>query len=198
MKIPLRADRATVVVGVSLALALSLMLYWVLQFWFIRQGFVEEIESIEPKTSRLLGMVASADQLKAASDIARGRLQELVYGSDRDSATTAAAMQQNIRELMTSAGLSISGSQILPQRKSQKFDRLRLDITAEGNIDALGEALSSLELMRPMVFVEELKITPERSRNRSRNRERPLEDASAGDPRNLTARFQLFSLRMKE
>ncbi len=173
---------------------LLLVLYWVLHFWLLRQGFIDDIEAIEPRTARLLGIMKSVDQLNVASGEARSRLRELAYGSDRDSATTAAAMQQNIRELMTGAGLSVSGSQILPQRKSEGFDRLSLDITAAGNIEALDAALAGLEAMRPLVFVETLKVNPERSRGRGRQADAVV----VGDPRNLTARFQLFSLRFKD
>jgi len=187
-----KADRPTVVVGISLGLVLLLILYWVLHFWFLRQGFVREIETIEPRTARLLGIMQSVDQLEVASAAASGRLQELAYGADRDSATTAATMQQNIREVMTGAGLSVSGSQILPQRKSAVFDRLSLDITAEGNIEALDAVLAGLEAMRPLVFIETLKVNPERGRGRGQ------EAKTAGDSRKLTARFQLFSLRLKD
>jgi hypothetical protein len=202
MKMKMRADRSTIVVGCSVGLVLVLVLYWVLHFWFLRQGFAEEIEAIEPRTARLLGIMESVSQLEQASTEAQSRLRELAYGADRDSATVAAAMQQNIRDLMTGSGLSITGSQILPQRTSDEFDRLSLDITAEGNIDALDTALSSLESMRPLVFVESLKVSPLRGRSRAptkgRGRGAQAENAGDGDPRRLTARLQLFSLRLKD
>ncbi len=194
MTMRMRADRSTIVVGCSLGLVLLLVLYWVLHFWFLRQGFADEIEMIEPRTARVLGMMQSADQLEVASSEAGSRLREMAYGADRDAAATAAAMQQEIRELMTGAGLSISGSQILPQRKSEGFDRLRLDVTAEGSIEALDAALSGLEAMRPLVFVEGLKVNPERSSGRGRGRQA----VAVGDPRKLTARFQLLSLRLQD
>jgi Type II secretion system (T2SS), protein M subtype b len=199
MKMGLRMDRTTIVVGGSVGLLLILVLYWLLQFWFMRQEFAEEIAMIEPKTSRLLGIMQSAEALAAASDTAQGRLRELTYPSDLDAAATAAAMQQNIRELMMGAGMSISGSQILPQLQSSDFDRLRLDITAEGNIEALDGALASLESLRPLVFVDSLKVTPIRSRNQNRGRLQGVEeDSGSEDPRRLTARLQLFSLRLKD
>ena len=129
--------------------------------------------------------------------MARGSLQSQAYTADRDSATTAAAMQQNIRELMITAGLSVSGSQILPARKDEGFDRLSLDISAEGNIDALDDALSGLEDMRPLVFVESVKIKPVRSRPTRKRRGEP-EVILEGDPRKLTEQFHLFSLRLQD
>lgn len=196
----LSADRSTIVVGTSVGLVLLVVLYWMTHFWLLRQEFVAEIASIEPKTARLLGIMRSVDELEVASADARAKLSELTYGVEQDSATTAAAMQQNVRELLTGAGLSISGSQILPQRRSDHFDRLSLDVTAQGNIEALDEALASLEGMRPLVFIESLKVAPERSRRRAatrgRGRNAQAEEYSTEDPRQLTARLQLFSLRL--
>jgi general secretion pathway protein M len=198
MRLKLRADRPTIVVGFTLGLVALLALYWILQFWFLRSGFVAEIESIQPRTARLLGIVESFDQLELASSGVGGVLRDLTYPAERDSATTAAAMQQDIRELMVDAGLSVSGSQILPVRKAAGFDRLSLDITAEGNIDELDDAFSSLDELRPLVFTESVTVKPIRVR-RSNRRGAVEEDNSNGeDPRKLTARFHLFSLRLAD
>lgn len=196
MSFNLRADRPTIVVGCTLGLVLIFILYWMLYFWLLRQDFVNEIDAIQPRTSRLLGMVESFEKLQAVDGEADDILRGLAYSAERDSATTAAAMQQNIREVMVAAGMSVTGSQILPLRAGEGLDRLSLDITAAGNIDALDEALANLEEMRPLVFVDALKLKPVRSRSRGR-RGAPKEDI-AGDPRKLTAQFQLFSLRLQD
>lgn len=198
MKLALKADRPTMVVGCTLGLVLLLVLYWIIHFWLLRQEYAGEIESIEPRTARLLGIAESYEQLQSASTQARRSLLDLAYPPVKDSATTAAAMQQSLRELMSSAGLSVSGSQILPARKGDGFDRLSLDISAQGNIDALDEALSRLELMRPLVLVESLTVKPARERRRSRSRQRQPVAVVPGDPRQLTVRFQLISLRLVE
>lgn len=198
MILKLKADRATIVVGSTLGLVALLALYWILQFWFLRSGFVAEIESIQPRTARLLGIVESFDQLAVASNGVGGVLQDLAYPADRDSATTAAAMQQDIRELMVDAGLSISGSQILPVRRVTGFDRLSLDITAEGNIDELDDAFSGLEELRPLVFVESVSVKPARVRRSRGRRAAELDNSSGDDPRKLIARFHLFSLRLTD
>jgi len=198
MKLNFKADRPTIIVGSSLGLVLLLVLYLALQLFLLRKEFADDIEVIQPRTARLLGVLDSVEQLGTASDRAQHPLRELVYPPDQDSAKAASALQQKVRELMTSAGLSVSGSQILPQRTALKFDRLSLDITAEGNIDALDEALLNLELMRPLVFVESLKVQPERTRGRRPGHQSQPEDTGEGDPRKLTTRFQLFSLRLKD
>ncbi len=192
-----KVDRPTIAVGVTLGLVLLLAFYWMLQFWLLRSDFGAEIESIQPRTARLLGIAESVDQLRLASSGAEAILQDFTYSADRDSPTTAAAMQRDTRELLVNAGLSVSGSQILPARKSADFDRLSLDITAQGNIDELDQAFAGIQALRPLVFVESVDLKPVRAR-RSRRAKVEEDGAAEGDPRKLTARFQLFSLRLTE
>ncbi|MBK6511004.1 MAG: hypothetical protein IPG06_17210 [Haliea sp.] len=73
-----------------------------------------------------------------------------------------------------------------------------LDITAQGNIDALEEALSNLVSVRPLVFVGALKVSPDRARRPLRGRLGQPEEEVEGDPRKLTVRLQLFSLRLQD
>jgi len=49
----MRADRQTIVVGVTLGLVALLVLGAVVHFWSMRQQFAEEIEGIQPRTARL-------------------------------------------------------------------------------------------------------------------------------------------------
>ncbi|MCB1844095.1 MAG: hypothetical protein KDI09_14120 [Halioglobus sp.] len=153
---------------------------------------MREIDSITPRTARLLGILESADALDAASSAAESTLRDLAFPPGRDSAAVAASLQQDVREVMTQAGMSVTGSQILATRRGEGYDRITLDISAEGNVDALDESLAALELMRPLVFVESLKIRPVRTR-------RGAAEASAdgGDPRQLNARFQVFALKVQ-
>jgi len=191
VKLALKADRPTIVVGTSVGLVAFAVLYGLLSLWLMRQEYVREIEAIEPRTSRLLGMQGSYQELEVASGAAGSILREIAYPPGRDSASMAAQMQQDVREAMNAAGMSVRGSQILATRQADGYDRLNLDITAEGNIDAFDEALESLESMRPLLFVESVKIKPARTRRTSRG-----EAPAAGDPRRLSARFSLFALRL--
>ena len=95
---------------------------------------------------------------------------------------------------MAAAGMSVSGSQIRPRQQEDGFDRLVLDVTAEGNIAALEQALLALEDMRPQVFVTALDLKPARV---SRRRSRQSLVEPEGDIRHVTARFELVALRLK-
>jgi general secretion pathway protein M len=197
VKFGLKADRPTFVVGATLAVLLIALLYGVLTFGLMWQSYDDAIDNILPRTARLLGIIESREALGLAADEAVLLLSEVVYTAESDSAGTAAAMQQNVRELMAAAGLSISGSQILPTGDGGDYERLRLDITVEGNIDSLDEALAQLEIMLPVVFIESFRVKHARgggSRLPTRGMSREI---FSGDPRRLTARLQLVSLRSK-
>lgn len=188
------ANRSLLVVGGTLGLVLLLLIYFAGNLWVIRQGYAQQIESITPRTARLLGILESAGELGAADIDAAEILDEVAYPAFKDAATTGAAMQKEVRELMIEAGMSIAGSQVLPRQAGQGFDRLTLEITAEGNTEALEQVLASLEVMRPLVFVRSLTVKPKRS---ARRRSRGADDMAVGDTRNVNARFQLVSLRLK-
>lgn len=188
----LTVDRSTIVVGASMGLLAIAVLSVLAYFWIMRQSFASEIDTVQPRTARLLGMLQNEQRLEEAGAAAERVLADIAHPAKGDRATRAAAMQREVRELMTEAGLSVIGSQILDPRSGDGYDQLRLDITAEGNIDALDEALLQLEQIRPVVFVEALKVKPVRKR-RSRA---AAADSGQGDPRKLNARFSLFSLRL--
>ncbi len=189
----IKADRSTVVVGLSLLCLVTLVLFAIADFWLMRQDYAGEIENITPRTARLLGFIQTEEQLAEAVSGLDGVLEELAYSGARDSAMTAASMQQEIREVMTGTGLSVLGSQILKSKQIEGFEQINLDITVEGNIGSLDEAIASLRVLRPMVLVESVDIKPLRVRSTRRGKET---EPQLEDPRKLSARFRLLSLRL--
>jgi general secretion pathway protein M len=193
MILPVRADRTTAVVGLSLFCLLTLVLYAIGNFWLIRQEYAGEIDNITPRTARLLGFIQSEEQLAAAARRIDQVLEEVAYFEGKDSAMTAASMQQKVREVMAAAGLSVSGSQILPSRKIEGFEQLNLNITVEGNIGSLDEAIGNLRVLRPLVLIQSVNIKPLRIRRPRRGVEQAPE---LEDQRKLSVRFHLLSLRL--
>ncbi len=181
------------VVGLSLLCLASLVLFGLRGFWLMRQDSVREIDRIVPRTARMLGFIQAQEQLTAATVAVEGVLAGLTYSADGDGAMTSTSMQQVIRGSLASAGLSVSGSQILPTVRLEGFDQLKLDITVVGNIESLNEAFENLRVLRPLIFVESVNIKAQRSRSPRRRRE-PVEPLT--DPRMLTAQFRLLSLRL--
>lgn len=188
-----RLDRPHLVVGLTVGAVLLACLYAIVQFWLLRAAYVDEIDSIRPRTARLLGIEQSAEALARAGARAESLLEEVAYAGGSDSAANAATMQQEIRELMTSAGMSIATSQILPPQQEDGYERLRLDITVEGNVNQLDRALEELAAARPLVFIEAARVKHFHGAGSASYR-RHVQSGNPEDPRKLTARFELFSL----
>ena len=188
----LRLDRPLVVVGITVSAAVLLCLYAIVQFWMMRAAYAGEIENVQPRTARLLGIEESAAELANAGERADLLLGEVAYLS-ADSAANAASMQLEIRELMTSAGMSIATSQILPAQQYEGYERLRLDITVEGNVNELDAALDELSSARPLVYIASARVKQYRGSG-SNSYRRHVQSGNPNDPRKLTVRLELFSL----
>ncbi|MDX1733324.1 MAG: hypothetical protein R3228_03125, partial [Halioglobus sp.] len=67
MKLDFAANRPRIVVTLTLVLALLPVLYLVLQLLLLRHSYVQEIDNIQPRTARLLGMLQSEERLREAS-----------------------------------------------------------------------------------------------------------------------------------
>jgi general secretion pathway protein M len=188
-----RADRPTIVVGLSLLCLVVPILFVIGDLLLMRQAYVGEIDKITPRAARLLGLIESEESLTQSASGMAEVLATSAYSSDVDSATTAASMQQMVREVMTSAGLSVSGSQILPGENTEGFENLNLDITVVGNINAVEEALSNLRMIRPLVLVESVTIKKLRAtRTRAAQKAKPKKT----DERMLSVRLRLLSMRL--
>jgi len=187
----LKSRRAAWVVGTSLALLALLLLYIVVNLWQVRQAYAREIDTIYPRLARLQGIMQVREELQVAAGRVAGDVEDAVYGPQSgDTATTAAAMQQQIRDVMSSAGMSVTGSQVLPVRQVDGLLHLELRLSAAGNTDALDAAITALRLVRPLVIVQAISIQPERDR-RGRGEQMPRED-----PRRVVVEMRLLSLKL--
>jgi general secretion pathway protein M len=174
-----------VLVGLTIALPLTLLIYLISDFWLMRGDYQGEIERLQPRIARLRGLIESEQRLESAADTVQGRLQNLVYPASEERTAVSAALQNSVREIMSDAGLSVLNSQVLPVVKEERFERIGIKLTLAGDIAALDTALADVTTYVPLLLVESLEIWPERQ---SRGRER-----EAGQT--LNANLQLLSLR---
>lgn len=176
---------STVVVGISLFVPLFLVLYLALDFWLMRADYQSEIDSLKPRVSRILGLLESEQQLQVAADRLSTQVTSLVYPASEDSAVISAALQKNIRKIMTDAGLSVTNSRILPLTVDEQFGRVGLVLTVIGSLDGLDAALLELSNYTPLLLIDSLDIKP---RRKSRSRDK------SGD-QSMTATVQILTLR---
>jgi len=141
-----------------------------------------EIDNLEPRLSRLLGVLTAEQELKVARDESDHILASHIYVDGEESVLTS-QMQQDIRALFEEVGLNIHASQILQSKNSKGLIKLFFDITASGTTEGLKEALGALEEKRPNVYLEEATIRPKRYRRGTQ------------EEQNIDVRLRMFVLK---
>lgn len=129
--------------------------------WFVMQkrSWVEaNLEKIEARHARLLGLREQGDEVSKARDSASSQMRQYVYDATQDSTQTGNAAQQKIRSILTAAGLQVVSSQVLPVKEERGFERIPLTVTAEGELLALQSALAVLSSQQPAVLLNELDV----------------------------------------
>lgn len=172
----------------------ALLILW-LGIWLLLgfNNYDQEIQGIEPRLSRLYGLLQVEDQLKSSELRAVSEINGLVYAGTDGNDALGAQMQQSARDLFVSAGLSVTGTQILAPKKDELFTRIGVGVNASGDIQSLEAALLKLIEARPLMFVDSLDIRPERRRSRSRSRR----SASEVEEQSLMVRIQVVSMKLE-
>lgn len=182
------AYRSALVIWGTVVLCLLILLTILLKLWALRVEYDRQVDNLRPRLERLEGLAMAEGELRESAARIDDTLLELAYPVSADAAVTATKMQQRVRELMTRAGMSVVGSQILPPMDEQELQILRLELNLAGDIVALDQALRALRELRPLAIIDGATIKPTRAR-RSRSGEAPA-------PQQLTARLRIISLRV--
>jgi hypothetical protein len=176
-------SRAHWVVGLSLVALIVVLLIVAVNCWGLYRSYHEQSKDLIPRIARLEGLAESTFMLNDANQVVDLQMADMVYTRGADSASIGAVMQQTIRGVFDKAGLTVSGSQILPPRIDKLFARIQLEVAATGSLESLEVALLELAELQPLVVVDSLNIQPTRARR-----------GDAGQKVNL--RLRLTSLRM--
>jgi general secretion pathway protein M len=178
-------QKTATIIGLTLLLPLLLLLYFTADFWMMRQGYQAEIERLQPRIARMTGLMESEAQLNVSAGQLGSQVSNLVYPPTEDSAAVSAGLQKNIREIMTEAGLTVSNSRILPLVQEETFDRVGLNLTVSGSLDALDAALSEIAAYTPLLLIESIDIKPKRALRSKENKDQQI----------VIASLQLLTLR---
>lgn len=174
-------------VGLTLAIPLLLLLYALLTLWGQRADFQGEIRRLEPRIARLSGLIESEEALRQSAGRVDSRVLDLVFPATEDRAAIAVALQQDVRRILTEAGLDIRNSQVMPTRELDGLDYLTVKLQVTGDLEALDSALEEFANYLPLMLVESLAITPVRESRRRRDSARQ---------QLVSATMQLLALRV--
>ena len=179
-------SRVAVVVGLTLALPVVLIIYLALSLLATGWSYQNEIDRLEPRIARLMGAKQSEEQLLAAARNSEARILNLVYSSSDDTDTVSAALQKNVRGIMSGAGLVVADSRIESAKREGAFDVIGLAVSVNGSIDALDAALSDIVTYTPLLLVTDIDVMAARTLKRR---------GTNPEQQNVAVKLHLLALR---
>ena len=179
--------QSALIVAATLVLPLLLIIYGIGSLWVQRFDHQRQIDRLEPRLARMLGVMEYEDQLRQAYDTVDTQVLDMAYPLELKRAAVSADLQKNVLGLVRDAGLAVSNSQVLPARERDGFDYIGLKFTVSGELEALNGALLALSYYTPALLLESIDVWPARA---------PRGKAAA--ERKLTATIQLLSLRVAQ
>lgn len=152
----MNAQRHSLVIGaVVWVLVLGGLAAWLgVELWSTHVQARQQIESIEPRMARLLGLGSDKARLETAARDLRAQAERHAYPATRDATQAGNDAQQRVRDLLTRAGLDVLQIQVLPPRQAGAFDRIPIALRCEGELAAVHAALAALSSSAPSLFVE--------------------------------------------
>lgn len=126
--------------------------------WSVYEAAREQLETLEPRHARMVGLGADRERLQAALAQANEALGRHAYPSGRDVSQAGNDAQQRVREIFSKAGLDVVSIQLLPAKTAAPFDRIPVSLRIEGEMTALQTALAVLPTVSPTLFVDGLSL----------------------------------------
>lgn len=177
-------DRATVWAG----------LFWLLLMAAVVAGFAQwvlgqhqqarqQLDTLEPRYARLLGMGADKARLQDAAAAAARGIERHAYPATRDTSQAGNDAQQRVRDVFSKGGLDVVSIQVLPARAHKQFDRIPISLRVDGELAALQATLAALPTLTPTLFVEGFNLSGA--------------STSETAPARVVGELQLFVLRVR-
>ena len=139
------------------------------------------LSDFEPRYARLAGLDANREALEQALGKAHAIEGWYLYSSEQDGTQTGNDAQQRIRSILSSAGMTVVSSQVLPAKDEKGIERIPLAVRAEGDIVSLQGALAGLAEQKPALIVDDMLVHAQGPANKG--------------PQRLAAQFSLSVLR---
>ena len=121
-----------------------------------------QVSNLEPRIARTLGFEASGDVLATNLELVEREVELYTWDAAENLASLGAELQQTTRKMAEGAGLTVNGSQLLPSEERERTNLLRVNLELSGSPQALDAFLEELDLNRPLMLVETIRILPAR------------------------------------
>ena len=122
----------------------------------------ETLNLIEPRFARFLGLQASATEINRAASEVNAALTRYTYASTVGADRIGTDLQQRLRAVAETAGVSITGSQIIPGKVSDGVEDVLVSMAFEADNKQLQDMLAGVHGQTPVIYVDSLMIIPVR------------------------------------
>ncbi|MDR1063755.1 MAG: type II secretion system protein M [Azoarcus sp.] len=123
------------------------------------------LEQGEPRLARLRGLRDAAQQVREAREAAEGALLTMAYSSELPADRVGADLQQRLRTAADSAGVAISGSQVVEGKTEDGFGQVVVVMSFEASHEQLQQFLQMLVRQTPTIYVDGLTLAAGRNAN---------------------------------
>lgn len=175
--------------ALTLLLMVLAAVYWLVdQIWVAKYEFYQtEIEKLQDRLQRLQAMSATRESLEAQIERVREDSSVDAYYLQQTSPTLAASqLQQQVKAVVEGNGGSLVSTQILPVTQEDGFPRVAIRVQMTGGTEILWKVLHTLESNRPLLFIDDLRVTARTIRRRN-----PRDRSSIETELQLTTQFEL-------
>ncbi len=129
--------------------------------WSISRGYKEQIEELKFKLQKLRRIAAEKDYwANRLEEIKKQDTTEGLLIAKDTPALASADLQTRIKDTVNRAGGELISTQVIPERKEERFTRVAVKLRMTGSTQVLRDVLYSFESGTPFLFVENLNIRP--------------------------------------
>jgi general secretion pathway protein M len=153
----------------SRLLALGLLAGVVLAFYLGVVGplvglageYGEAVSDLQFRLQRYRKIAAEKDGLLARLEQIKAEGKEDEHYLTRDTAALASAdLQTLIKETVGKAGGELTSTQVIPERKEDRFTRVAVKVRMNGSTEVIREVLHDFESSTPFLFIQNLNVRP--------------------------------------
>ena len=151
---------AKLVLGVVLGSAALVLITVVLRLaiWWGSAG--QATARLEPRIAQTLGFLDARQEIASALETRTNLLTSLALAESGGSGRGGALLQQEIRKLAASNGLTIIGSEVQEPEPLEDVAKLRVNVKATGLPENVARFFQSVSGYRPLLFVSNFSINP--------------------------------------
>lgn len=121
-----------------------------------------KLDEIEPRYARLKGLMLAENELRTASSAVQENVEKVVYPASLEVDRASSELQQRVKKLFESAGMTVVTSRILEPKPGKEFDLLSVSFSVNGGLSNLQTALSAIRREAPLLKVDDFVLQPQR------------------------------------